>query len=212
MKSLIGLIRVLTQTDERLIKAHGRVIMERFPSLEVVSRCIPDQPEGIHDFETERRAIPKIASLAQRLEKEGVHAIVISCANDPAIRESRQLVKIPIIGAGSAAASLASTYSGRVGVLGITDFPPPVMTRVLGGKLIAYEKPLGVDTTLDLGGADSAIVEAGRRLIDRGADVIALGCTGFSTIGFAEVLERELEVRVVDPVVASGLYAFYLFL
>lgn len=212
MKPLMGLIRVLTQEDESLIDAHGRIIMERFPSLKVISRCIPNQPEGIHDFETEKRAIPKILTLTQRLGEEGVHAIVISCANDPAIRESRRLVKVPIIGAGSAAATLALTYSDRVGVLGITDFPPPVMSRVLGERLIAYEKPLGINTTLDIEGADSYVIEAGRCLIDQGAEVIALGCTGFSTMGLAGVLERELGVRVVDPVVASGLYAFYLFL
>jgi Asp/Glu/hydantoin racemase len=38
----------------------------------VVSRCIPDQPEGIHDGETERIAVPKVLALAKEMEREGM--------------------------------------------------------------------------------------------------------------------------------------------
>ena len=48
----VGLIRVLTTDDEELLQCHGRLIQQYFPMLEVQSRCIADQPEGIHDDET----------------------------------------------------------------------------------------------------------------------------------------------------------------
>ena len=52
----IGLIRVLTTEDAQLLQTHGRLIMERFPSLQVTSRCIPDHPSGVHNEATERSA------------------------------------------------------------------------------------------------------------------------------------------------------------
>ena len=36
-----------------------------------------------------------------------------------------------------------------------------------------------------------------------------LACTGMSTLGAAEDVRRELGIRVVDPVVATGLVAWY---
>ena len=48
----VGLIRVLTTEDEELLQLHGKLIESYFPMFQVVSRCIPDQPEGIHDDET----------------------------------------------------------------------------------------------------------------------------------------------------------------
>ena len=66
MKKLqVGLIRVLTTEDEVLLNNHGKTLMEKFPMLEVESRCIPDQYEGIHDVETEKKAVPKIVELAK---------------------------------------------------------------------------------------------------------------------------------------------------
>ena len=47
-KFKVGLIRVLTTEDEEVLQSHGKQIMEYFPELEVVTKCIPDQYEGIH--------------------------------------------------------------------------------------------------------------------------------------------------------------------
>ena len=49
-KFKVGLIRVLTTEDEEVLQSHGKQIMEYFPELEVVTKCIPDQYEGIHTF------------------------------------------------------------------------------------------------------------------------------------------------------------------
>ena len=51
-KYRVGLIRVLTTDDTQLMQMHGALIEQYFPMLQVESRCIPDQPEGIHDDQT----------------------------------------------------------------------------------------------------------------------------------------------------------------
>ncbi len=206
MPHFVGLIRVITLTNEEMLNLHGRIIEKAFPELKVISRCIEDQPKGIYNRETEELAKPKILRLAREFERQGVEAVIVSCAADPAVREARQELKIPVIGAGSAAASLALAYGEKVGVLNLTEETPEVIRRVLGSHLVAEAKPRGVQTTLDLltERGKEAAREALLRLVSAGVDVVVLGCTGYSTIGFARVAEEIAKVPVIDPVIAAG--------
>jgi len=205
---MIGLIRVLTTTNEEVLVQHGNMITSLY-GVPVISRCIPDQPLGIFSDETEERAIPKIVALGQALEAEGCKLLIISCAADPAIRQLRDNVAIPVIGAGSSAAHMALSIGKKVGVMGITDDVPIVMKQLLGDLLVASIRPEGVTNTTDLmttAGRDKAI-EAARSLMEQGTEVIVFACTGFSTIGLADVLRKELNVLVIDAVEAEGLFA-----
>ena len=60
-------------------ECHGRLLESWFPQFSVISRCIPDQPEGVHDETSEAAAIPKIRKLAKEFEKQGVDGVIISC-------------------------------------------------------------------------------------------------------------------------------------
>lgn len=51
--------------------------------------------------------------------KKNVNAIIISCADDPAIKEIRKTSKIPIIGAGTASTTLALAFGEKIGVIGM---------------------------------------------------------------------------------------------
>jgi Asp/Glu/hydantoin racemase len=208
-----GLIRVVSFEDEEIAQKHGRLIEAAFPDLEVTSRCIEDQPKGIYDDATEALAVPKIVRLGVRFAREGrIGGLIISCAADPAVEELRSELRIPVIGAGRAAAALALTYGDRVGTLGITEETPAAMKKVLGSHLMAEAKPEGVVNTLDLmttEGKQQAL-EAVERLKDRGAQVVALACTGYATIGLAGELETRAGIPVIDAVMAAGLAAWFL--
>lgn len=182
MSGFIGVIRVLTTTDPELLQAHGRQI-ERHFGLATRSVCIPDQPRGIHDEETERQAVPKIVRVARELATEGADAIVVSCAADPAIAELRAELRIPVIGAGSALASVALSLVDKVGVLNLTEGAPGPVRRILGGALVGEDSPKGVRNTLDLmtDSGMNAALQAARRLVEAGAGALALACTGYAT-------------------------------
>lgn len=202
---MLGMIRVITLQDEPAIHRHGLLIEERY-GLRVLSRCIPDQPQGVFDAETEAASVPKILALAQELERSGCSAVGISCAADPALDEARAAVRIPVLGAGSCAAHLALTSARRVGVLTILHEIPPRITDILGSACIGMDRPDGVTTTLDLNtpaGRAGALAGAAR-LVERGAEAIVLACTGFATIGLAAELEQKLGVRAFDPILALG--------
>jgi len=212
MKVKIGLLRVLTlKDDEPDHLNHENVIENNFPDLKVISRCIEDQYEGIYNEETEKKAIPKILELGKRMEKEGISALIVDCAADPGVSELRKIVKIPVIGAGSSAASLALSFGSRIGTLGIRGDAPEIMKKVLGNHLVCEVKPRGVKTALDLmteEGKKNSII-AVESLRDKNVDAVALACTGFAALGITGELEKTAGVPVIDALKAAGLFTWY---
>jgi len=207
MKTIkVGLIRVLTTSDEKTLNAHSKLLQTCFDNFDIETTCIPDQPEGIHDAETEKIAVPKILELAKEFERKGKDVIFISCAADPGVEEARKLLKIPVIGAGSACAFVALSLGSKIGTLGITEEVPEVMAKILREKLVYNVKPEGVNTTLDLlneKGKEKAL-KAAIFLKEKGCDTIAFSCTGMSTIGIYKDIRELIKIRVVDPVLAAG--------
>lgn len=202
---MLGIIRVITLQESSAIQLHGDLIERRY-GLPVISRCIPDQPRGVYDAQTEAESIPKIITLARELEQQGCTVIGISCAADPALAEARAAVGVPVLGAGSCAALMALAYSSRIGVLTILEEVPPLIRSILGGAYLGMDRPDGVTTTLDLGtpaGRAGALAGAAR-LVERGAEVLVLACTGFATIGLAAELEERLGIRAFDPILCLG--------
>ncbi|BCW71581.1 aspartate/glutamate racemase family protein [Arthrobacter sp. NicSoilB8] len=200
----VGLIRVMTTSDRRLLNAHGRILQEAF-GFTVTSRCIPDQPSGVYDQASLAAAAPKVALLAREMAGDA-DALIISCASDPGLAATRAAVDIPVIGAGSAAAAAAQTFGGRIGVLGLGAHVPGPISDALGERMLlidgvghvetpdAFLMPTGIFDTL----------AAAHMLVDAGADVIVQASTGLSSIGMAEVLRRRLGIPVIDAVTAAG--------
>lgn len=208
-KFRIGLIRVLTTEDEEVLQSHGRLIMKYFPDMEVETKCIPDQYEGIHSQELGEIAVPKIVETAKSFKD--VDMIIVSCADDPGVEEIRQeLPGMLVIGGGETTVALALKYGERIGVLGITDYAPKAYRSMIPGKMIPG-KPDCVNSTLDLmtPWGRSAMIEEGRRLKGQGAQVLALACTGLATIGIATELEEAVGIPVIDPVLAEGIFAYF---
>ena len=205
----IGIIRVITLKREEEINRHGKMIEEAFPNFRTVSRCIEKQPRGIFDEKSEDEAVPKIIRVAKQLLNENVDGIIVSCVADPAVNAIQTFSKKPVVGAGKPTALLALSVSDKVGALGIGDEPPKPVSEILKGRLISYRKPRGVSATIDLERNIEFAVEAAEQLIRDGAQVIALCCTGFSTIGLAPILQEKLRIPVIDPIIAAGTIMYH---
>lgn len=201
----VGVIRVITQKQAD-VEAHGRLLEAMFPQFTCVSRCIPNQPEGVHDAATKAEAVPKVVALARELAEAGADGIIVSCADDPGVPEARALLDVPVVGAGESLAVAAMRFDAPVGVLGITPEAPECMARILGSRLLANVVPEGVHDTRDLlsPAGQAAARAAACELRDRGAGVIALACTGFSTISLAPTLEQATNLPTLDPVLQEG--------
>lgn len=202
----IGVIRVVTTDDEEQLDAHGRVIREEF-GVDTVSRCLPDQPHGVHDDATFALASGKVADLAARMEREDrVDALLVSCAADPGLAAARTAVGVPVVGAGEAAALRALELGSRVGVLDLTTRTPESVTSVLGSARVAALVPEGVRRTHDLAtdAGLTASVRAAEQLVSMGADTLMFACTGMTTIGLHARLTDRVGVPVVDAVRAGA--------
>ena len=211
-KVRIGIVRVLTTKNSDILESHGKLIKEylKDQNLEVISLCIDGFPEGIHTEEDEIRAIPNIIKTGKQLvDKFNVNSVIVSCAVDPGIKELRDKLTVPVIGAGSAAATVAWILGGPVGALGITDTPPKIIKDILKDRLVAYKKPEAVKTTLDISKVIPEYINSARLLVQKGAKIIILACTGLSTVRMAKYIEDELHVTVVDPVISAGILAYY---
>ncbi len=200
-KKKIGLIRVLTTQDKKLLQLHGHLVESYFPSLTVESRCIADQYEGIHDEASHDKALPKVLKLAREFAAENVDAVYISCAGDPGVRLLQKELDIPVIGAGIATANIALAYGISVGVLGITDDVPEEMAKILGKHLIGALHPPMIHTTLDLFRPEALeeFTQVGCALKEQGAKLLVLACTGLSTINAAPTLRNRIKIPVLDP-------------
>ncbi|MFC3419056.1 aspartate/glutamate racemase family protein [Salinicoccus hispanicus] len=202
----VGIIRVFTTEDQKILHAHGNKI-EKLYNLGCINRCITDQPKGIYDVESEHEAIPKIVELAKEMEeKHAVDGIAISCAADPGLELVRQAVSIPVVGAGSCAAHMAKTISNKIGVLTIANEVPAPMIEIMGDSLVSWRKPEDVNNTADLlkEEAKEKSMSSAKELINDGAEIIVFACTGYVTIGFGEMIEDQLGIPVIDPVEAEG--------
>ena len=186
--------------------------MKNFKDFTVETKCIPDQPEGIHDEATEEITIPKILEVAKQFEKEGADVILVSCCADPGVEAVRRSLNIPVIGAGSACSFMALSLGNRIGTLGITKEAPWVMVKNLGEKFTLNIKPEGINTTMDLFSKESRgdILKAALLLKEKKCDTIALSCTGMSTIGAYKEIKQNTELQVIDPVLSAGAFILYL--
>ncbi|KWW21857.1 hypothetical protein AS888_05045 [Peribacillus simplex] len=204
---MLGIIRVLTTEDEYVLQEHGKK-MHEFAGVNSMTYCIPDQPNGIFDDESEYEAKPKIIRLAKWMEEHSnVDAITISCAADPAIEGCKVALNIPVLGAGTCGAKIASMAGNKVGVLGITEETPIRIIQELDNYYHSYACSNDLRKTTDLlaEGAKDKLLYRAQMLIDSGADVILFACTGFSTIGLKDHFRHSLSVPVVDLVEAQAI-------
>jgi len=207
----IGLVRVMSLSGDQVRWLESR-LEALFPGIQVVTRCLPDQPYGVHDEDSHRAAEAKLPEAAMSLEAEGARAILVNCAADPGVRAARQRVGAPVIGAGSASALFARTMGLPVGVVTLSGNAPDVVKEALGPLMVGAVPPAGVKTALDLPTPEGreGIMEAGRILKEKGARCLLLACTGMSTLGVARDLREALQLPVVDPLMASMVAAVHL--
>lgn len=164
---------------------------------------------------------PYIAGRAIEAEADGIDAVVIDCMGDPGLQATREVVRIPVLGAGETALHVAAMLGHAFSVITIMDRVRPILerrVRVYGmAERLASVRAVDVpvleinDTKEILYGRLST--EALAAVTEDKANVIVLGCTGF--LGCAQAVADALkaagfDIPVIDPLptavmVAAGL-------
>jgi allantoin racemase len=181
------------------------------PDTEITVESVP---AGYPSIESERDAVavaPHLMAGLQKAEAAGASAGIVGCFSDPALDAIRETVKMPVVGPGQSAVTLALQLGERYSILSPLDSGakravPRLRAQGFSGRL-ASVRGVGVSVVdLARGGSEAwdRIVTTGRRCIDEdGADVLVMGCMSMAFMG----VERELSQRLVAPVVSPVLAA-----
>ncbi|MCR4434039.1 MAG: aspartate/glutamate racemase family protein [Caldiserica bacterium] len=145
----------------------------------------------------------------EKAEKEGFDGVIISCFGDPGLRAAKEAVKIPVVGVAEASIHLASMLGRRFAV--ITAGPPDAGAYIMDNfkvyemdhKCIAV-RSVGfnvLDLTEDKTKVVTQFVQIAKELIQEGAEVMVIGCTGMTEL--AGQIAKELPVPVINPAPAA---------
>lgn len=162
-------------------------------------------PVSIESVYDEALATPPTLELVREANEQGYDAIVLACFSDPGLDASKEISDIPVIGIEEASMHMAAMLGHKFSIT--TVFRSRVPTRDLHvrqhGLEGSYASALVMNMpVLDMDAypeqAKARILELSRHAVEKdGAEVIILGCAGLT--GYAEDVERELGVVVIDP-------------
>lgn len=168
-------------------------------------------PASIESMYEEYLSIPATAEAMLAAERDGHDAAVLGCFGDPGVDAYRELLtRMVVVAPGEAGFHLAAMLGDRFGIVTVTSsiiVPLRHLTARAGleGKLAGIEV---VETpVLELAEHFDRTLgrmrEAGRRLVERGADTLVLGCMSMAFMDVTGRLEDDLGVPVVNPARAA---------
>ncbi|RKL64027.1 hydrogenase expression protein HupH [Thermoanaerobacteraceae bacterium SP2] len=179
------------------------------PDVNISFSCLRAGPTSIECFFDEKAAVPYILEEVVRAEKENQDAVIINCFGDPGLWAAREIAKIPVVGAGQASLLIASFLGEKVAIVTVVDKVCPLIRRNIRlyhldsivTSIRAVQIPvLEIEKKLDY--VEDVILKESQAAIEKdGADVIVLGCTGFTKL--SRKLYTKLSVPVVDPTLAA---------
>lgn len=166
-------------------------------------------PASIESYYDEFLCAPGLIEEVRSGNADGFDAYVVACFGDPALHACREVTRRPVIGIAEAAMYTASMLAARFSI--VTLMPRiRTMTEELVNSYGMSQRIASIRTTtlhvLDVEADPNACFEVLRsearkaRDEDR-AEAVLLGCAGFAD--FANDLERELEIPVLDGVVCA---------
>lgn len=183
------------------------------PDMDISLVCLRAGTTSIESFYDEKVAVPYILEEVVRAEKEKQDAVIINCFGDPGIWAARELTRIPVIGPGHASLLAAALLGEKVSIITVVDKVCPIIRRnsrlyhmdSLVTSIRAVQVPvLEIEKDLELI-EDAILKEAQAAVKQDGAEVIVLGCTGFTRL--AEKIRNKLSVPLVDPTLAAIKFA-----
>ncbi|MBP0492730.1 aspartate/glutamate racemase family protein [Pararoseomonas indoligenes] len=149
--------------------------------------------------------------LCDVVQAEPADAYVIACVSDPGVEAVREITDRPVLGPFRASVLAALARTDRFGVIAFVDASKERQRRVL--LSLGVESRLSGSEALNLPMAAltdpeaprTALMKAGRKLVEAGSRAVVLGCTGMAS--HRGYLEEELGVPVIEPCAAVAAQA-----
>ena len=155
---------------------------------------------------------PLVAEVAQKAEANGYDAVVPFGTLDAGVELARNLIRIPIVGAGQSVLHLGAQLSNRLGVIAYEDKSIPFMRKQMHAWRVADSvvgiRSVGIplpESTKNRDAMRERFIKAGRDLIDNhDAEIIVpMGVTMVPVQFAPQEFEKDLGVPVMDALKTS---------
>jgi allantoin racemase len=182
---------------------------DKMPGVEVDVVNPEKGPLGLESYYHNYLAAVEVHKIIAKAEEKGYNGVVIAAFGDPGIEAAKELANIPVVGITEASYALAKLLATRFLIIVSADTAVPRQLRYikqLGIPDHQYAfRPIGL-TVLGVmedrvSAKDLIAKSCEQSLKETGAELIVMGCSGFS--GLRRDLEKQLGVPVIDPVVAG---------
>ena len=145
-------------------------------------------------------------------EAEGFDAVVIHCCADPGLQEVRKKVKIPVVGPGEVTLRACAMVGRKIGITvpgseSVEHHWEQAHYVGLGSLVVGIEPVnlrLGEFSKQDPRAMTQSVIEAAKKLVARGADVIFPSGLAFIP---TRVWDREVSVAIGTPVLNPAFIA-----
>jgi allantoin racemase len=155
---------------------------------------------------------PLVAEIAQRAEADGYDAVVPFGTLDAGVELARNLVRIPVVGAGQAALHLGVQLSNRLGVIAYEEKSIPFIRKqmhawrvsdsVVGIRSVEIPLP---ESTKNRAAMRERFITIARDLVDNehAEIIVPMGVTMVPVQYSPQEFEKELGVPVMDALMTS---------
>ncbi len=205
---------VCVSSDENRInniKTRFREISNKDTILEVIN--LKGAPSNLEFRKNEYEAIGIIIDKYEEGFFNGYNSIAIGCFYDPGVSLLREMLDIPIVGAGQASLNIACQLGSRIGLIVGKEYTMPQILD--NAKLYGLKDYIWGWETLDISVDDmhenirdsySKLIRLGKKLTqDKKCDVIVLACTALE--GIYEKMTKQIGVPVIDASIAAFKFA-----
>lgn len=166
----------------------------------------PTGPESLESWRDYQLAGTVIQPLTA--DYTNANGIVLACFGDPGLYALKEIAPVPVVGIAEASISLALLLGGKFGILAAMRRAVGLMDSMVRtyGIEARYAGTVSLDMRVlnfeeDHKGTLDALVKASTILVERGADVLLLGCAGLT--GYTAELVEQVPMTVIDPVEAG---------
>jgi len=188
-----------------------------FPGTEINVVHLDQGPASVECELDDAVCVPDFLKKAEQAEAEGYDAVISDCFCDPAVKATREVLSIPVVGAAEASMHFAASLGHRFSVVTVLPNLVPLMeslaTQYGLDRKLASIRYVNIPV-LSLGDKKRLVEALHREMLaaikEDQAHVLVLGCTGM--MGVAKEIEKRLrndgyDVPVIDPVAASLKFA-----
>lgn len=187
-------------------------LFELHPSFEFSQISLKEGGVSVETYFDDYLAVPGIINAALEAEEEGIDALIIDCFADPGLHAVREVVSIPVIGAGESCMHTAASLGHSFSIISVGTSVEPMLYGTarnygVSDKIHSIRSidvhPQDITSMYDqvLGGL---LAQAKKAIEEDKVDVIALGCTGF--LNLADDIQKGLKehfgvfIPVINPI------------